>query len=742
MNSLLKLIFSCVLFFGLNSHSVYAAEQNVQAELIHQDASIQPGHPFLVAVHLKIADNWHTYWKNPGDAGMATSIEWTLPEGFTASPIIWPAPERFMLEGIVGYGYEKEVVLLTRITPPESLSLDPITINADIRWLVCSDIQCVPGSSEHSISMPVLAEAPQPHSQWASIFEKAQLQLPNKQENIQVNRTVDTFNVSVQLPEGIQDKLTELYFAPEEGKTVDHTVKGEIVAPTNKGEPHQLIFKMGKDGSSVKELKGVIVGKGDEHKTVFATELDAPIINASQLVAEQDIPISDQAAFIPESDQTLGLGMALLFALIGGSILNLMPCVLPIISLKVFSFVKMSQQGRSVTLKHGFAFFFGVIFSFWVLAGALLVLKSYGNSVGWGFQLQEPLFVAILATLLLTFGLSMFGVFEIGHFASNIAGKLQTGSAKQERLSSSFMSGVLATTVATPCTGPFLGSAIGFAFTVPAIECLLIFTVLGTGMALPYVILAAYPNLLKFIPKPGAWMDTFKSIMGFMMLATVIWLTWVFSAQTGNLGVTLLLVAFFWVAVACWIYGRWCSPVNSSRSRKISLIFIISCLLAAGMALKVSTASWMTESQPQESVVASIDKIDTKKWIPYSPQLVKELQSKGIPVFIDFTAKWCLICQVNHLVLTDNDVEAKFAEMGVVKMKADWTKKDPVITEELERFGRNGVPLYVLYGSDPSTPVQVLPQVLTPSLVIDTLNTVQQIEAQKSSEGYAKVLSH
>lgn len=714
----------CFLCFLANIISIplQADEQNVQAELIHEHQSIQPGTPFFVGIHLKIADHWHTYWKNPGDAGMASSVEWTLPDGFTASPIIWPTPEKFSLEGIVGYGYEHDVLLLTRITPPQTLSQDPIDIHADIRWLVCSDSQCVPGQAEHSVTIPVTNSAPEPHAQWSPLFDEAKAKLPVKQMDITVHRTEEEIHVHLQLPEGSQDKVAQIHFIPEEGHAVDHKSKAELQSPD------KVVFKLGKEGTSATELKGIMVGKNAQNETLFAMELHAPITaDNSELISAYHAPkAAGLIAEMPQETENagLGLGMALLMALVGGAILNLMPCVLPIVSLKVFSFIQMSGQGRTLTLKHGFAFFIGVIISFWVLAGVLLILKAYGTSVGWGFQLQEPIFVALLATLLLAFSLSMFGVFEMGGTATEWAGKMQTAATKKNSLKSSFFSGVLATAVATPCTGPFLGTAVGFAFTVPALQALLIFTFLGMGMALPYLILAAYPALLKFIPKPGAWMETFKNVMGFLMIASVIWLAWVFSAQMGSAGVILLLVVFFWVSIACWIYGQWGSILNSKRSRMISYVFISACLVAAGFTLHLSTAPSLALME-QENLQASLDGSGSQRWIPYSPEMVKKLQSEGTPVFIDFTAKWCLICQVNHLVLTGKDVEAKFDEMGVVRMKADWTRNDPIITEALKQFGRSSVPLYVLYGTDPEAVPQILPQVLTPEIVLQSLEKIE-----------------
>ena len=401
----------------------------------------------------------------------------------------------------------------------------------------------------------------------------------------------------------------------------------------------------------------------------------------------------------------------------------MMPCVLPVVSFKILSFVKLAGQSRKITLRHGLAFGAGVMVSFWILAGIMLILQAYGRSAGWGFQLQEPLFVAILAAVLTIFGLSLFGVFELGVSMTALAGSGQS-SGKTE-YGSSFFSGVLATAVATPCTGPFLGSAIGFAVTLPAYQSLLIFTFLGFGMALPYLLLAYFPQWLRFVPKPGEWMMTFKVIMGFLMLGTVLWLLWVFGAQTGALGIIILLWALFFLSFGCWIYGKWSPPVNTRLTRWISYAFAGLCFCIGSYIISYSVS-------PEIAAASSLQQAhEDKIWQPFSETKVANLRQKGIPVFVDFTAKWCLICQTNHLVLSTPEVEARFAELGVVRMKADWTKNDAKISAALRKFGRNGVPLYVLYSPDPSVPPQILPQVLTPDIVLSHLKNLNADVAER-----------
>lgn len=614
--------------------SILEKPASIKISLLSEEKTIQPSHPFWVAIRIQFDKNWHAYWKNPGNSGMATKVEWKLPEGFTASPLVWPTPERLDIDGINVYGYKGEFILLSQITPPSSYtSSKPPSIGAQVTWLICSDSQCVPGKSDtNTITLSVTEMTPKINKKWEELFAKARAS-------------------AVQMPE------------------TDSTLEKST------------------------------------HQTESA--------------------VSIQTFQAPSEKLEGGLAMALLLAFSGGMILNLMPCVLPIVSFKILSFVNMANKCRILTLKHGLAFFFGVLISFWSLAGTLLILQMFGQSVGWGFQLQDPLFVAILAAILLVFGLSMFGLFELGSFATNLAGQV----VPKEELSGSFMSGILATIVATPCTGPFLGTAVGFAFTASAPAAMLIFTFLGLGMALPYLILAAFPQLLRFLPKPGVWMETFKQVVGFIIVATILWLIWVFSAQTSSLSVVLLLFSFFWISLACWIYGKWGSPVNTRVSRLISSVLIIASLGTGIYIITTATSSAVTEVANADHVAGTAVKLDaprTNEWETFSPERVAYLQSQGIPVLIDFTAKWCLVCQVNHAVLASDVVDKKLADLGVVKMKADWTKNDLVITNELRKLGRNSVPLYVLYTKDPLEQPHILPQVLTAETVIQHLEQISK----------------
>jgi thiol:disulfide interchange protein DsbD len=441
-----------------------------------------------------------------------------------------------------------------------------------------------------------------------------------------------------------------------------------------------------------------------------------------------DVHLADAASSSSSSEFAFegGLILAMFFAFIGGMILNLMPCVLPVMSFKVMSFVKMAGKSRSLTLKHGLMFSLGVLLSFWVLAAAMLFMRAYGQSVGWGFQLQEPIFVVILASLLFIFSLSLFGLFEWGVFFASWAGQKQSDNTmKESGLGGSFFSGILATAVATPCTGPFLGSAVGYAVTLPVFQALLIFTFLALGMCFPYLLLAAFPSYLRFMPKPGPWMEIFKQIMGFLLLATVLWLLWVFSAQTDTFSLMCLLAGFFFFSIGAWIYGKGCTPVVKRTTRVFAFALVGFFAYIGCWIILFSEESWSSQASSTQSQES---KIARNQWEDFSPERVAELRSQGKPILIDFTAKWCLICQANHLVLDSHEVKNQLNTLGVVKMKADWTKNDPVITEALAKFGRNSVPLYVLYGPDEAQKPVILPQVLTPDVVTAHLKQAILVE--------------
>lgn len=716
-------------------HHVAATEtsQPIKAELIQEEQTVQPGRPFVIALRLAMDEGWHVYWKNPGDAGLPLKVEWKLPPGMQAGPLKWPFPEKFNLEDLVGFGYEKEVVLLAELSP--AITLTPgstLPLEAHITWLVCSSNTCQPGSATVKLTLQIDSKNPDLNEKAIALFKETRAKLPASHVSVKTIRKEGIVQLQVPAADSLQETLLGVDFFPEQTDVIDHSVDPTVAMNNDIADKNKYVVNLkGSDeiGVDHKTLKGVLVVRtqqaAGQHVQVY--DIDSPIQEEADFLTMAEIPKKGLqpipllgAASAPTHASAQfegGVALALLFAFVGGMILNLMPCVLPVMSFKVMSFVKMSGQSRSLTMKHGLMFSVGVVLSFWVLAGAMLLLRTYGHAVGWGFQLQEPLFVVLLASILFVFALSQFGVFELGMSVASWAGQTEVELNQQRSgYMSSFLSGILATAVATPCTGPFLGSAVGFAVTLPAFQALLIFTSLALGLCFPYLVLAAFPSFLRFIPRPGPWMETFKQLMGFGLLATVLWLLWVFSAQTNSLSLICILAGFLCFSIGAWVYGRGTAPLVSKRKRWLAYAVVAVMVVIGGQIMLMPRASWYQEDSSKTLAHDS-------DWEPFSLERIAELQKKGTPVLVDFTAKWCLICQANHLVLSSAEVEEHIAAAGIVKMKADWTKSDPAITQELSRFGRTSVPLYVLYGTNEEKETLILSQVLTPDIVIDHIKS-------------------
>lgn len=679
------------------------SESPIHFDLKTESTEVKEDTPIWVALDVEIEEGWHLYWKNPGESGIAPQLNWTLPDGFKVQAVEWPVPQKFTFGGVETFGYEKKTILLAQILPPPTLAThDPIKIAVELQYVVCNDETCQPGSSTSDKTLNVTDLSPVPTPALASYFEGARSKIPAPSRHVKTVRKAKMLESIVEA-EGIDSKGAEKSeFFPNAPTTTQFSVK--------EGEPGSVALHIHED-TFHEALKGVLVINGKGY------EIHIPSPEATEIA---DVEVSPKELIsIPPSDAIDSTLLAIVLAFAGGLILNLMPCVLPVVSLKVLSFVKLAGSGRFTVLKQGLSFAAGVIISFWALAGTLLILKSYGENVGWGFQLQDPFFVALFAVVMLIMALSLFGVFELGASMASWAGQKEANSRKKTSTVASFFSGVLATAVAAPCTGPFMGSAIGYAFTRPGYETMIIFTALGLGMAAPYILLSAFPKLTRYIPKPGAWMETLKQLMGFLMLVSVLWLTWVFMSQTGSQAVMTLLASYLLIAFASWVYGKWGSPARARKIRTASYLVVLFALVGT---FKIVSFASDLQAEPVKAESSS----EVYDWEPFSPERVKALREQGVPVFIDFTAKWCLICQTNHLVLVSSEVEDKMSEMGVVRMKADWTRNDPVITEELKKFGRSGVPLYVLYGKDPDDQPEILPQVLTADTIKSALNRIEK----------------
>lgn len=655
-----KILFALLLITGLAS-----ANEPLEAHLTSNHSTIVPGQDFQLLLDVSLEPGWHAYWKNPGDSGMAPSIEWKLPEGLEVTHVDWPTPERFELGEATTFGYSEKAPFIITVHAADTLTPKTLEIDAEMQWIICSSETCLPGLTSVKTQVSV---GEKPEVTTGERFNEAKKALPENLPHAYATRHVG--HLCVSFPDEIALNDTPQFF-PEE--TQDY-----------KKVPKLLDDK--------KSIEIPYVGKG--------------ILVLGGKAYAIDPPPKVEAV----EEESLSFLWAITFALLGGLILNLMPCVLPVVSLKVMSFVKMSGDSRAELLKHSMGFTLGVLLSFWILAGALLILQATGQAVGWGFQLQNPLFIAALSLLFVLLALNLFGVFELGTSISGLAGEAE---AKSSGPLSSFWSGVFATAVATPCTGPFMGSALGYALTQPYYISFAVFTALGLGMALPYLLIGIFPSLIRWLPKPGAWMESFKQGLGFVMLATVIWLLWVFTGQTSELGLFLMLFSFLTLAIGAWIYGHFGALHRRRRVRYtgyiLTLVFLVGSL---GLA---KTAS---------NQVSALETTAHSNWEPFSAEKVALLREKKQPILIDFTAKWCLICQANHLVMSHPAVMKKFEEYGVVLMKADWTRYEPVITAALKKYGRSGVPLYVLYGEG-EEPV-ILPQVLTPDALISAVENMNQ----------------
>ncbi|MBD5778609.1 thioredoxin family protein [Pelagicoccus sp. NFK12] len=701
-----KLLLACAFLLSatLNAQLSYSVGPvdtgEVEAELVADVAAIRPGQEFQLALRLKMDPHWHVYWINPGDVGFRPEVEWELPEGFEVGPLEFPVPERIPFEPLVSYGYEGEIFLIAKAKAPESLQAGrEVRINAAANWLVCEEA-CIPGNANLAIELPVTdsGETLAP-AEYADEIAQTREALPVEAEGgkVAVEDLGDTLVFNLQW-DGLQGaELEEPYFYVEQ-ESVSNSAKAQSFDLVGNllrvAVPKADYFEQVESGyTGLLYSKNGFDSAGGVQAVRFSVQSDLAALGATPA------KLSEGAGF------EIGFGQALLYAFLGGMILNLMPCVFPVLSIKVLGFVQQSGEDKGKVLQHGLAFTVGVLVSFWVLAGTLIALRSAGESLGWGFQLQQPEFVVVMLVVMFLFGLSMAGVFEMGTSAISLQGKV-----KGEGFGGSFFSGVIATAVATPCTGPFMGQALGYALTLSAFQSLTVFTFLALGMATPYLVLSANPALINKLPRPGAWMETFKQVMSFPMFATCIWLIWLLGAHMGNDGLLFVLGGLLVVSIGAWIYGRWSTPARKKATRR----------LASGLALlTVAGGIWMMMPKHMD---ASEEKI---AWQAYSPALVEELSASGKPVFVDFTADWCLTCKANEVRLFGSDkVLEEIEKRGVQLVQGDWTKKDAVITEALAKYGRSSVPLYLLYDGKPGSEPKVLPQVLSPDAFLESLDEI------------------
>jgi len=703
--------------------AVPAGDSHVKAELISEVRSIRPGSAFWAALRLRMNEGWHTYWKNPGDSGLSTSVEWILPQGFRAEEIQWPLPEKIVEGPLTTYGYRGEIYLLAEIKVPDSVPAGSRqTIQAEAKWLACREI-CVPGKAELSLELPVSDEIPEMDERWAENFAKVRGKMPFQTTRWEI-RAVDLdrdFAMRLRPLSPSCRELQDLEFFPERPAMIDHSAKQRLKKTRN---GYRLYLKKSPVAEEFpRRLQGILISKtgwnGDFSGEVL--RIDVPIEKPAP--ARPGKTIRGSASM----KKPLSFRLAVLFAFLGGVILNLMPCVFPVLSLKILNFAEQAGRDRRKIRTHGLIFTAGVLASFWLLAGILILLRAGGEQIGWGFQLQSSGFVIFLACLFFLFALNLFGVFEIGTSLSAAGGILERTSGPAH----SFLSGVLATVVATPCTAPFMGSALGFALSQSVRVSFVIFTFLGLGMSFPYLLLSFSPVLVKSLPKPGKWMITLKKFLGLLLTATVFWLAWVLWVQRGWGAVLVLCSGFLALGAGVWILGRWAVSTNSRRGR-ITARIMAAAFILAGLALAFSGRDFQAQDLKRGQEEASGGKI---QWEPFSKERLDALRAEGKPVFIDFTAAWCLTCQVNErLVLSDRRIARRMKELGITALKADWTRHDENITGALAGYGRDSVPLYVFYGQGKENAPVILPELITPGIVLKALGNTdhrQQTEDQR-----------
>lgn len=687
MRAIISLLFISLLSVPAALSAAPTPASIVNATIYSEKPSFEADTPFRLGVLLEPVAGWHTYWENPGDAGLATKLVWTLPEGFTAGTIDWPMPRRMAEGPLVVYGYEGTVFLPVTITPPAALNPGPYTFRVKASWLVCKDI-CIPEAVELEITLPdALAGA----SNAAKLFSNHDALKPSMVA-LPATYADDGTHLTVSVPLSLintQDTpVTAAQLFLREHSVVRYAAEQQVSV-----EDGVLRIVVERSSSTPLEtLHGLLSVTAGGKQKYFDLVL-------------QSAESANQSADKAPTTASLWFPVILLLALLGGMILNLMPCVLPVLSLKALAVVKQANGERLHVRQQGLAYTLGILVSFAAIAAVLLALKAGGEAVGWGYQMQSPAFVGFLIYLLFLVGLSLSGFFYLPVVFGNLGASMMEASS----VKGSFLTGMLATAVATPCTAPFMASAVGAALTLPSWQALLVFETLGLGLALPFLLISLYPKLLRFLPKPGAWMETFKQFLAFPMYASVIWLLWVLAQQTGPGGVAVALIGMLVIVIAIWMKRLFANPATYRLAALAALAGIIV------LSLMCLSKQEMPESMPASAAEHGVETV------AFSPTALGSLRMEGKPVFVDVTAAWCITCQVNKRVAIQTDrVMQAFKERGVTLMVADWTRRNKDITEFLANFGYQGVPLYVFYPAGGGE-AKVLPQLLTPDIVIDAI---------------------
>jgi thiol:disulfide interchange protein len=686
------------------------ATDNVKARLVSEVSAVGPGQSIWIALEFNIRDGWHTYWRNPGDSGQATSLTWSLPPGFTTGSIVWPAPHRFELPPLANYGYAKHAMHLVQITAPKDLKAgSTVALSAKASWLVCADV-CIPEDANLQLTLPATSGAGTADPADTALFTAARSELPSA-EPASTSARVRGDQLVLTLGKewgATLSRIKTLSFFPYDEGSIEYAAPQTL---TRTRDAIELAVKVGYQPPQAGSVHGVLLATEQSGKDDIAVPIEIAASFTGPSGASKAAPGAAAAATTAAAAETLSLPSLMLLAILGGLILNLMPCVFPVLSIKAIGLVEQAKKHPAAVRTKGLIFAAGVISSMLGLAAVLLALRAGGEQIGWGFQLQSPLFVTLMVYLLLAVGLNLSGVFEVGGGLAGVGDGLTRGDSYR----ASFFTGVLTTLVATPCTAPFMAAAVGAALTQSPAAALAIFASLGLGLSLPYLLVSFAPWTRRALPKPGAWMDTLKQIFAFPMYASAAWLLWVLAQQTSALGLGAALAGAILVALAAWAYQK--SKFSSTGGRVAALVTAVAAVLLA-LFLPVRY-SGVAAASPAGATATNSREADA--WQPYDAARVAELNAAGRPLFINFTASWCLTCLVNERnAFADTAVREIFRDKGVTLMRGDWTSRDPAITKALTSFGRAGVPLYVIYNAKVgSVEPMVLPQLLTPGIVRD-----------------------
>lgn len=686
----------------------HEGRHRVQATLLLDVEKVRPGDTFRVGIHFRMEPRWHIYWRNPGDSGLSTKISWDAP-GVEQGPLQWPFPDTFRTTDgfIVTHGYADEVLLFTTARASEEAT-GALTISAAADLLVC-EVNCIPAELVVTRPLPIGQETVADPAA-AAVFQKYAVQVPQPADaagyRVAVNlegplRAGEKFNGSLELVRKDGGALTRSvqgdFFVPERIEALTSVSLGK---PTAAG-----VFPMsgvaGPDATSEPVKLAGVLRLGTRQSGFQVLEVEAPLAPLAPAAASAPESPSEEAA--PKTP-TLALPLALLFAFLGGVILNLMPCVFPVLALKVYGFTRIVQEEGGRKGLHAVAYAGGILFSMAALAGAVVAVRAAGRGVGWGFQFQEPLFVALVCAVLVAFALNLFGVFDVGQPGSELASKVDHSHGPWR----SAGEGVLAVVLATPCSAPLLGTAVGFAIAAGAFATFAVFLMIGLGLAAPFCLLVFVPSLARRLPKPGAWMERVKQLLGFALLATAVWLVWVLGGLAGVDGMARLLAFLLAVSLSAWVFGL--AQRRQGMRKAVGVI-------VAGLLLVLSGLPLLRFEAPTGQRTSGMESAQ-----PWEEKAVASALKAGQPVFVDFTADWCLTCKFNErTVLATTEVQRTFAEKDVAVFVADWTRRDERISRELERHGRAGVPMYLVLSPHRPNAPELLPEVITPQIVVDAL---------------------